>query len=252
MVDGLDLPFGPGAALVHAQVRVLDVVVDEQRVVDLEQEAGVDDGPVFHPEGVRDGEQELLVALVVLVLLVAGHVAGGDGGHEGLRSSGFLHRGLQVRQILHHALLGLVGDGAGAGHLHVAGVGLGSRHRAVVAVVLRERLRLAGVVPGRHPHPARGCQAVEPLVRVDRESALAELAVVDDVDAEVHLPAHDVVDRAQELLLVVGRIHRPALVLRQHHVDKLARTRQAAGMGDKNAFGAVQHGVPPMMACFVV
>ena len=163
-------------------------------------------------------KQDLLVALVVLVLLVACHVAGGDGGHEGLRSPGFLHRGLQVCQILHDPLLGLVDDGARAGHLHVAGVGLGSRHRAVIPVVLGERLRLPGIVPGRHPHPAGRGEAVEPLVCVDRESALAELAVVDDVDAEVHLQAHDVVDRAQELLLVLCRIDGPALVLRQHHV----------------------------------
>ena len=125
-----------------------------------------------------------------------------------------------------NALLGLVGDGAGAGHLHVAGVRLACRHRPGRGRrMLRERLRLPGVVPGRHPHPAGGCEAVEPLVRVDRESALAELAVVDDVDPEVHLPAHDVVDRAQELLLVVGRVQRPALVLRQHHASMSSRGR---------------------------
>ena len=106
VVDGLDLPFGPGAALCDAQVRILDVVVDEQRVVDLEQEAGVDDGPVLHPERVGNGEQKLFVGLVVLVLLVAGDVAGGDGRHERLHGSGRGRSGLEVIEVPGEPLLG--------------------------------------------------------------------------------------------------------------------------------------------------
>ena len=83
-------------------------------------------------------------------------------------------------------------------------------------------------------------------MRIDREPALAELAVVDDVDTEVHLETHDVAHRGQELVLVLGRVHGFALVLRQHQLDELAGARQAAGVGDKNAVGAVSHGFLPL------
>ena len=43
------------------------VLVQEHRVVDLEQEAGVDDPPVLLVQGVRDREDELLLGRVVLV-----------------------------------------------------------------------------------------------------------------------------------------------------------------------------------------
>src|SRR3569833_1235570 len=47
MVDRLDTLRNPLAAVVHALVGMADLIGDQLRVVDLHEESGVDDRPVF-------------------------------------------------------------------------------------------------------------------------------------------------------------------------------------------------------------
>src|SRR5438067_853738 len=67
MVGGLDVARGRLAPLGRAKRRVLAVVVGQPGVVDLEDEAGLDDRLVLRPHGLGHGEAVLLVGAVVLV-----------------------------------------------------------------------------------------------------------------------------------------------------------------------------------------
>ena len=53
-IERFDPQFGPFAAVRDAEVRPGDVIGDQKRIVDLKQEAGIDDGLIFLPHRVRD------------------------------------------------------------------------------------------------------------------------------------------------------------------------------------------------------
>ena len=74
MLRGRAPPFGDGGGVVFADQ------LDQPRVVDLQDQAGVDDGPVFLAEGVADGLHVLLFARVVRVVTEAPRRGRG---HEG-------------------------------------------------------------------------------------------------------------------------------------------------------------------------
>ena len=66
---------------------------------------------------------------------------------------------------------------------------------------------------------------------IDGEAALAQFAVIHDVDSELHLPGDDGVDRALQLVLVNRPVDRAAAIFGDHHFDQLGRPRQASDMG---------------------
>src|SRR5690606_15570897 len=67
----------------------------------------------------------------------------------------------------------------------------------------------------------------------------AHLAIVDDVDAGFDLAADGILDRLDDLGFErLGR-HVLALLGGDHHLGEVVRTRQAAGMGGEEIFGAV-------------
>ena len=98
--------------------------------------------------------------------------------------------------------------------------------------------------------PRRGAEAdravdllepAEPRPRVGHPVELAVLAVADDVDAGIDLPANDLGDGAlhprRERGLVVGL----AQFLGVEHRHQIGRPRQAAGVGGQDAAGAALH-----------
>src|SRR5690606_30080967 len=89
--------------------------VRKVRVVDLADEAGVDDGPVFFLHRVGDGVEHFLVRLVVLVVDPVLHGAWGDGGQVCLDVQA-LDGGLEVGYVFLVVVLADVGDGADAKH----------------------------------------------------------------------------------------------------------------------------------------
>ena len=186
VVDRLDLAFGPGAAVGDAELRILDVVVDQMGIVDLEQESGVDDGAVFHIHGIGDGVEEFLIRSVMLVQLVAGDVAGRDRRHEGLFGAGRIHRRPQIGEIAFQQRASGIAHRSGADHLfrrvQRPQIGL---DRGSVEFGEIQRLARAGPDIGARLGARR--VTAEPFVDIDGEAALAELAVIDDIYAELDL-----------------------------------------------------------------
>src|SRR5262249_43098425 len=84
----------------------------------------------------------------------------------------------------------------------------------------------------------------EALAHIGDEARLAELAVVDDVDAEVGLPAHDLADGEPQPGLERLLVDPLAAGARPHHVEQVARPRQAARMRGEDAVGAALHWRP--------
>ena len=84
-------------------------VLGDGRVVDLQDQAGIDDGLVFVVHRVGAGVQEFLVGLVVGVGDARG-TAWGDRAHEALLDAGRLHRRLEIRDVGRDCFVAGVGD----------------------------------------------------------------------------------------------------------------------------------------------
>src|SRR5262249_16451113 len=77
-------------------------------------------------------------------------------------------------------------------------------------------------------------------------AALAELAVADDVDARLGLPAHDRVDRLLQTSLVGGFIVGLAILDLVQELDEVRGPDQAADMGCEDAVGGRCHFAPSL------
>src|SRR5262249_13206960 len=93
---------------------------------------------------------------------------------------------------------------------------------------------ILGLLRGQRPTG----DATEAVVDVEGPvAALAELAVADDVDARLGLPAHDRVDRLLQTSLVGGFIAGLAILDLVQELDELRGPDQAADMGCEDAVG---------------
>ena len=88
------------------------------RVVDLQHETGVDDGPVFLVQGVGEGDPKFLIGLVELVSVPAGKLGRRHGRHESLLARDLGDRRFQIVDVARQRFVSLVGDRASA---HPAG-----------------------------------------------------------------------------------------------------------------------------------
>ena len=109
----------------------------EPRIVDLQQEAGVDDRLVLLADRLREGEQVVFLALVIGVLVPLLEIGRRDRRHEHLlrRRGGrqLGQRSLEVVDVALELRVALINDRAGADHV----VGL-PRAEASRVVKLRE------------------------------------------------------------------------------------------------------------------
>src|SRR4029450_6631170 len=129
-----------------------------------------------------------------------------------------------------------IGDWRGANHMVLP------RSHVALPIEFRKGSCFARTCPGALPrHLSVDLEAAEAFVGVRDEARLAELAVVDDVDAEIDLLAGDLGDRGAQ-----GRgggllVDRLALLPRLHDIEQIGGTRQAADVGGENSVGASLH-----------
>src|SRR5262249_37189038 len=211
------------------------------RVVELQQEAAVDDHLVFGAHCRRDCHLQVIVAFVVFVLAI-----GNDTGRRRDRQEGFLYfRDLQSRFEVVDVALQLsptrVFDwtsadrfGGGGDGLFCIKLGVEFGKLSAVGAALewiRNTLpNWAALKPG---------QSLEGVLRpADR---LAEFAVTDDVDAGLRLMFHDLIYGFRKADLVGFLLERPASLLCAQELLQRVGPDQAADMRCQNAFGAAFH-----------
>ena len=147
VVESFDAAGGPFAACGDVGLGVHHVIGGEERVVDLEDEAGIDDRLVFLAQRVGEGDEVILLVLVVLVAVPVGEVGRRDRRHERLDMRAPGERRLEPVDVLPERGVALVGDRAGAHPAGAAGVAGGAGDRGGPGVERRERLVFAREAP---------------------------------------------------------------------------------------------------------
>ena len=228
---------GPLAELLQAQIGVLDVPAHaEVGAVDLQDEAGLGHGLVLLAHGLGDGKKVGLVVLVVLVAEEQRDHAGRGRAHEALRRRGASDRSLQV----FHVAQGFGRAAVAHGDRAVAGRRLAARAARVTEHALGELRELGEVLVDEGV--AGAAEAVEAVFDVRGVAWLRHLAVVDEVDAGRHLPAHHLGHCRAYPGRQRAALDGHALLLGVHHAHQVLRPRQAAGMRGEKPLGAALHG----------
>ena len=261
VVEGLDALAGEGEVVLDRGLGVdLVPVLGDRGVVDLHDEPGVGDGPVLLAQGLGARGEHLVLVGVVLVLQ-AGAGARGQRGEVALARPRGLQRGPEVADVRGHGLLADVlelsrdlrerlllarGDPRGGvrvrvgEQLPVAAVAEAREHHVAGGGALRLLLPQVDVAGSE---PGDPCEDVVPPCPVVHGGGhgVAVLAVVDDVDARLALPAHDVGHGFLEQLLVPpgGRAAGAAGLVGR---EQLGGAGEGPGVGREDAVGTVQHG----------
>src|SRR5215470_4797456 len=198
VVEHLHVQRHPLAILLEARRRHHAVIGGGgARIIELKDEAGIDDHLVFGAHRRADRADELLLALVVFILAVRDHARRRRHRHERLGDIHALERSLEVVDVALQLLLPGIGDRSDAYRVHVCGNALASielgvelgKARAVSAALEHIAARLKGAA-------LEARQAIEHILRpADR---LAELAIAHDVEAGVGLRLHHVGNRLGE------------------------------------------------------
>src|SRR5512145_707116 len=253
-VDRLDLALEP-ASIVGERGRRHHAVVRDRgaRVVQLEQEAGVDDRTVFVAHGLGDRFEHLLVARVVLVLAVGNHARRCRDRQESLDDASALERRLEVRDVALHFGLAGVTDRP---HAHgLPDRGERGRRRPARAVELVIELVKAGAVGSarnaRRIFERAALEAAQPLQRVLRPAdRLAELAITGHIDAGLGLLAHNFFNRAREAAAVGRLVVGLAALLCADKRQQALRPDQAADVRGENSLVAAPHYRPAWRIAF--
>ena len=206
------------------------------RVIDLQQNARIHDRLVFLAQRIGDGEQIFLFGLVVGVALPIRHAGRRDRRHEDFLSLGAVKRRLEIVDVGLQLRRAAIGDGRGANHMVLA------RSHVALPVEFRKGSCFARACPWALPrHVLVDLEAAKAFVDVGDEARLAELAVIDDVDAEINLRADDLGDRGAQARGVRLRVDRLSLLPRLHDIEQIGGTRQAADVGGEDSVGASLH-----------
>ena len=184
VVQQLDAGGRPFAAMREVDLRVHRPMARQMRVVDLQDQAGVDDRLVFLVQRVGERDPEFLVGLVMLVGVPIGEV-----GRRHRRHKGFLVRdpgegGFEIVDVALQCVMPAIGDRAGADPLGRRRPPGGARHLRRPVRNIRERpgIRATGPVLRRGALGAR-LDPGEALVDIGDEPEPPHLAIGDDVDA---------------------------------------------------------------------
>ena len=252
VVDRLHALGRPLPAVRDAEVRIHHILRDQARVVDLEHEARVDDGPVLLAE--RVGELLLVFLLGAVELVREGRedVRRRDCRHEHCFVGQPLQRVSEIVDVGPNRRVPLVADRPRADVDAMPAIAAATarplRDALGPGVVVGERPVLAARVPGvafttRRRGLAR--EAVEALDDVAEEARLALLTVGDDVDARRGLPADGVSDRVPDELGVGLAVVRLASVPRFEDGDEGVGPGEAADVRRQDSVRAPLHRRPP-------
>src|SRR5215813_3453583 len=91
-------------------------------------------------------------------------------------------------------------------------------------------------------------KAAQPILHVRGIARLAHLAVVDEIDARVHLTPHHLGDRGAYARVERRRVHRHTLFLGVHGADEIGGTRQAPGVRREEPLHAAREWHRPAQA----
>ena len=187
MVERFDRSLGDLPSFSETQRRILAVDFRKPGVVDLQDEAGIDDRLILGPQSVADCLQVLFVAAVVLV---AANPAGRHGRHESFLDFQPAERGLEIIDIFADRLLSSIADRPGA-HQRDARRDASAHHAPaeVLLIVLREGGHFRGPLFPTPALRALRLKAGEPLAHVGEEARLSLLAVGHNIDTVVSLLA---------------------------------------------------------------
>ncbi len=190
----------------------------------------------------------------VIPVLPPREAAGRDRGDEPLLRRHLGQCRLEVRKIGAHRLLADIGDRAGEHRRPPAERTRRAKTRGVeLGVELGKFLPVAPAGERRQPARLARLPAAEARPGIARpravidgaEARLAELAIVDHIDAEFGLLAADLLDRGRQpfgvKLLVIGLAGK----FRAVDFEQRLRPRQAPGMRRQNASIASLHGFRP-------
>ncbi len=235
-------------------------VLGDRRIVDLQDETSLDDRLVLLAHRLGTGEDEFLVALVVLVADARG-AARPDRGHESLGDIVGGKGRLEVGDVgsdggvagvaeRRHADRPVGGARPGGDAGIAIAIGLG-KAQPVAPVAEARQHHVAGArsphrkiieaEPG-HLEPAQPREGIAPPGAVVDLGAhrLAVLAVARHGDAGGHLAAHDVAHGRRERFLERRLVDLASLAL-MVGLDKVVRPRQAAGVAGEDAIAAASH-----------
>ena len=213
------------------------------RIVDLQDEAGVDDRPVFGTHRRRDCCEPLLLALVVFILAVRQHARRRDDRHEGFFHLHAFERGFEIVDVTPQDVLPDIFHRADAGdHL-----GVGHRLTHVeFGVELLEARPVGSRGPG--PEARRDRAQLEAAQALDDilvpTDGLAEFAVADDVNADFRLAADHIGDGLLQAILIGRVIVGLTALLGAQDVLQCLGTDQASDVGGEDSVSASFHDFP--------
>ena len=234
-IDRLDVNLGAAFFLRVVEAGLVKNI-RQKRIVDLQQDAGVDDRPVFLAHFHSQRVEILLVRFVILVLADAGrrgrrqkHMLVGNAGGRG----GSLH----ILNVGRGELFAAIFDRSDANDRRQRDNGA-AHHRPleILLVVFRERRRppverTATFMPGRE------FEAFETFADVGEEAGLGKFSVGDDVDATIDLLAHHGGDRAAQYFAIRGLVVILPGIFGLDRIEQRMRPRQAADMRRLDAVG---------------
>jgi hypothetical protein len=232
VIERLDADRRPFAILLELIGREGHVVhVRQERVVDLHDQAGIDDRLVFLAQRFGELEQKLLVVAVVFVLVPRHGACRRHHREEGVSDGGAFQTGLEDLDILSDRRLALVGQRPDADHSAPLREFLGGE---IFGVEIRKHLLIAA--GAARSLDLALLDAAETVEHIERPAAeFAELAVADDVDAGLLLTPDHLGDGLRQAPIERGLIDLDAIVDRFDVAGQFRRAHQAAHMGGENA-----------------